>query len=86
MGHAPVTETRLSACRKPAVDDETGRECVPEGGGGGGERSVSVLSGPEAGGAGASLIPYSLDSLESVLGRDDPREALGDSVFSILEL
>lgn len=45
-----------------------------------------VLPGPEAGGAGASLIPYSLDSLERVLGREDPREALGESVFSILEL
>ncbi len=85
MGYAP--ETRLSACRKPAVDDKTGRECVPEGRGGGeGDRSGLVLPGPEAGGAGASLIPYSLDSLERVLGRDDPCEALGDSVFSILEL
>lgn len=45
-----------------------------------------VFPGPEAGGAGESLIPYSLDSLERVLGREDPREAMGDSVFSILEL
>lgn len=45
-----------------------------------------VLPGPETGGAGASLIPYSLDSLERVLGREDPREALGESIFSILEL
>lgn len=36
--------------------------------------------------AALSFIPESLDSLESVLGREDPLEALGDSVFSVLEL
>lgn len=45
-----------------------------------------VLPGPEAGGAGASLIPYSLDSLDRVLGKEEPRDALGESVFSIFEL
>lgn len=33
-----------------------------------------------------SFIPYSLDSLERVLGKDDPREVFGDSVFKVLEL
>lgn len=42
--------------------------------------------GGEEGGAALSFIPYSLDSLERVLGKEDPLEALGDSVFSVLEL
>lgn len=66
------------------------RECsIPDGiGGGGGGRSELVLLWTALGGPGGpiSFIPYSLDSLESVRGREDPREALGDSVFSVLEL
>lgn len=66
------------------------RECsVPDGiGGGGGGRSELVLLWTALGGLGGplSFIPYSLDSLERVRGREDPREALGDSVFSVLEL
>lgn len=59
---------------------------VPDGiGGGGGGRSELVLLSTALGGP-LSFIPYSLDSLERVRGREDPREALGDSVFSILEL
>jgi hypothetical protein len=42
--------------------------------------------GEGEGDAALSFIPYSLDSLERVLGKDDPLEALGDSVFSVLEL
>lgn len=42
--------------------------------------------GGEGGDVALSFIPYSLDSLESVLGKEDPLEALGDSVFSVLEL
>lgn len=61
--------------------------CVPEGrGGGGGDRSVLVLLGAVGTELGESLIPYSLDSLESVLGKEDPREVLGESVFKVLEL
>lgn len=33
-----------------------------------------------------SFIPYSLDSLERVLGKEDPREVFGDSVFKVFEL
>lgn len=40
----------------------------------------------EEGDAALSFIPYNLDSLESVLGKEDPLEALGDSVFNVLEL
>lgn len=42
--------------------------------------------GGEEGDAALSFIPYNLDSLESVLGKEDPLEALGDSVFNVLEL
>lgn len=66
------------------------REClVPDGiGGGGGGRSELVLLWTALGGMGGllSFIPYSLDSLERVRGREDPREVLGDSVFSVFEL
>lgn len=66
------------------------RQCsVPDGiGGGRGGRSELVLFWTALGGLGGqqSFIPYSLDSLERVRGREDPREALGDSVFSVLEL
>lgn len=66
------------------------RDCsVPDGrGGGGGGRSELVLLWTALGGFGGplSFIPYSLDSLERVRGREDPREALGDSVFRVLEL
>lgn len=63
------------------------REClVPDGiGGGGGGRSELVLLWAALGGL-LSFIPYSLDSLERGRGREDPREVLGDSVFSVLEL
>ena len=65
--------------------------CVPEGrGGGGGGWRVLVLpwaaEGGLGGSVGSSLIPNSLDSLERVRGSEDPREALGDSVFRFLEL
>lgn len=64
--------------------------CVPEerggGGGGGGDRSVLVLPGAMATGPGRSLIPYSLDSLERVRGKDEPREVLGESLLKVLEL
>lgn len=65
---------------------------VPEGRGGGwgGSKVLALLwtvQGRGGGGEAAlSLIPDSLDSFESVLGKDDPLEALGDSVFSVLEL
>lgn len=64
---------------------------IPEGiGGGWGGSNVLVLlwivQGKGGGEAALSFIPDSLDSLESVLGREDPLEALGDSVFSVLEL
>lgn len=66
------------------------RKCsVPDGiGGGGGGRSELVLLWTALGGVVGllSFIPYSLDSLERVRGREDPREALGDSVFRVLEL
>lgn len=62
--------------------------CVPDGrgggGGGGGDRSVLVL--PGATGPGRSFIPYSLDSLERVRGKDEPREVLGESLLRVLEL
>lgn len=63
------------------------RECsIPDGiGGGGGGRSELVLLWTALGGP-LSFIPYSLDSLERVRGREDPREAFGDSVFRVLEL
>jgi len=63
------------------------RECsVPDGiGGGGGGRSEFVWLWTPLGGP-LSFIPNSFDSLESVRLREDPREALGDSVFSVLEL
>ena len=54
------------------------------GGGGGGRRELVLLWA--ALGGQLSFIPYSLDSLERVRGREDPREALGDSVLSVLEL
>lgn len=64
--------------------------CVPEGrgggGGSGGDRSVLVLPGAMAAGPGRSLIPYSLDSLERVRGKDVPREVLGESLLRVLEL
>lgn len=60
---------------------------VPEGrGGGGGDRSVLVLPGAMATEPGRSLIPYSLDSLERVRGKDAPREVLGESLLRVLEL
>ena len=62
---------------------------VPDGiGGGRGGRSELVFLWTALGGLGGplSFIPYSLDSFERVRGREDPREALGDSVFSVLEL
>lgn len=63
---------------------------IPEGiGGGWGGSKVLVLLWivqDRGGEAALSFIPESLDSLESVLGREDPLEALGDSVFSVLEL
>lgn len=64
---------------------------IPEGiGGGWGGSKVLVLlwtvQGKGEGEAALSFIPDSLDSLDSVLGKEDPREALGDSVFSVLEL
>lgn len=66
------------------------RECsVPDGiGGGGGGRSELVLLWAALGGLGIplSFIPYSLDSLERVRGREDPREVFGDSVFRVFEL
>lgn len=71
------------------MQSEMRRCSVPDGiGGGGGGRSELVLLWAALGGLGGplSFIPYSLDSLESVRGREDPREALGDSVFRVLEL
>lgn len=61
---------------------------VPDGIGGGGGRSELVLLGAALGGWGGllSFIPYSLDSLERGRGSEDPRDVLGDSVFSVLEL
>lgn len=63
---------------------------LPEGGGGrgggGGDRSVLVLPGAVATRPGRSLIPYSLDSLEKVRGKDEPREVLGESLLKVLEL
>lgn len=61
---------------------------VPDGiGGGGGGSRLEVLLGAGFGVlVGTSFIPNSLDSLERVLGREDPRDALGDSVFRVLEL
>lgn len=61
---------------------------VPDGiGGGGGGRSELVLLWAALGGMGLlSFIPYSLDSLERGRGREEPRDVLGDSVFSVLEL
>lgn len=64
---------------------------IPEGiGGGWGGSKVLVLlwivQDKGGGEAALSFIPDSLDSLENVLGREDPLEALGDSVFSVLEL
>lgn len=62
---------------------------VPDGRGGGrGGRSELVLLWPALGGFVGllSFIPYSFDSLERVRGREDPREAFGDSVFRVLEL
>lgn len=66
-----------------------GELAVPDGrGGGGGGRRELVLLWAAFGGMGGllSFIPYNLDSLERVRGREDPREALGDSVFRVLEL
>lgn len=68
------------------------RRSVPGGaGGGGGGRSELVVLlwaavGGGLGGGPLSFIPNSLDSLERVRGSEDPREALGDSVFRVLEL
>lgn len=45
-----------------------------------------VLPGAMATGPGRSLIPYSLDSLEKVRGKDEPREVLGESLLRVLEL
>lgn len=45
-----------------------------------------VLPGAGATGPGRSFIPYSLDSLERVRGKDEPREVLGESLLRVLEL
>lgn len=69
--------------------DEISDCSVPDGiGGGRGGRSELVLLWTALGGFVGllSFIPYSLDSLERVRGREDPREALGDSVLRVLEL
>lgn len=59
---------------------------IPDGiGGSGGGRSELVWLWTALGGP-LSFIPYSFDSLESERGSEDPREALGDSVFRVLEL
>lgn len=57
-------------------------------GGGWGRSKVLVLLWVvlDKGGVAVSFIPYNLDSLERVLGKEDPREAFGDSVFKVLEL
>lgn len=70
---------------------EMRRRSVPggAGGGGGGRSELVVLLWAAVGGMGGgplSFIPNSLDSLERVRGSEDPREALGDSVFRVLEL
>lgn len=58
---------------------------LPDGiGGGWGGSKVLALLWVE--GMAVSFIPYNLDSLERVLGKDEPREAFGDSVFNIFEL
>lgn len=65
------------------------KRSIPDGiGGGGGGRSELVLLWTALEGLRGplSFIPYSLDSLERVRGREDPREAFGDSVLSVLEL
>lgn len=71
------------------MQSKTWKCSIPDGiGGGGGGRSELVLVWTALGGLGGplSFIPYNLDSLDRVRGREDPREALGDSVFSVLEL
>lgn len=58
-------------------------------GGGWGGSKVLVLLWivlERGGDVAVSFIPYSLDSLERVRGKEDPREVFGDSVFSVLEL
>lgn len=58
------------------------------GGGWGGSKVLVLLwTVLERGGdVAVSFIPYSLDSLERVRGKEDPREVFGDSVFRVLEL
>lgn len=57
------------------------------GGGWGGSKVLVLLwIVLERGDVAESFIPYSLDSLERVRGREDPREVFGDSVFRVLEL
>lgn len=83
---------RLKGMQFGAVQFAMRRRSVPGGaGGGGGGRSELVVLlwaavGGGLGGGPLSFIPNSLDSLERVRGSEDPREALGDSVFRVLEL
>lgn len=58
------------------------------GGGWGGSKVLVLLRIvlDKGGDVAVSFIPYSLDSLERVLGKEDPREVFGDSVFKVLEL
>lgn len=58
------------------------------GGGWGGSKVLVLLwTVLEKGGdVAVSFIPYSLDSLERVRGKEDPREVFGDSVFRVFEL
>lgn len=85
-----VRACRVSGAQTTQTDKQTKKVCIPEviggGGRGGGDRRVLVLPGAMATGLGKSFIPHSLDSLERVLGKDEPREVLGESVLRILEL
>lgn len=57
------------------------------GGGGGGNKVLVLLwTVLGKGDVAVSFIPYSFDSFERVLGKEDPLEAFGDSVFRVLEL
>lgn len=57
------------------------------GGGGGGNKVLVLLWAVLGkGDVAVSFIPYSFDSFERVLGKDDPLEAFGDSVFRVFEL
>lgn len=92
--HAPGKQAGLGYMHKARLEQTLmgtkQKVYVPEGrGGGGGEggvRSVLDLPGAVAIGPGRSLIPYSVDSLESVRGNDEPREVLGESLLRVLEL